>query len=234
MKARIFLVVWMALNMLVIASTVQAVTYACSVPTNQEVTFEIKTLDENVLEDLFGDDWEDIIDQKLGDRMKDKYTKIEKESDGWTIWYDHWDWIEQDEVFPEDPDKANRKLFVPVDPDDYDATSISYDSSKCVLTPVSDYLKNVDWPDEYGAKNSIVTITYDKGDMGINKADMKIILTYDTGNGLRINTRYVDDDDKIGLEMGAQTIIPGYELPILLGIVAISTIGMIYSIMKKR
>ncbi len=59
------------------------------------------------------------------------------------------------------------------------------------------------------------------------------IFTYDTDTGFLVEYQIIDEDGAIIYKYGLTQVIPGYELPFILGITGISIIGLIY-IMKRK
>ena len=59
------------------------------------------------------------------------------------------------------------------------------------------------------------------------------VFIYDTENGFLVGYKIFDEDGELVYEYGLSDVIPGYEIPLILGITGIFTIGLIY-IMKKR
>jgi len=59
------------------------------------------------------------------------------------------------------------------------------------------------------------------------------VYTYDTQSGFLTQFQIIDEDGTVIYEYGLSQFIPGYEIPLILGITGIIIIGLIY-IVKKR
>ncbi|MFX1257331.1 MAG: Loki-CTERM sorting domain-containing protein [Promethearchaeota archaeon] len=71
-----------------------------------------------------------------------------------------------------------------------------------------------------------------EGDTEIEYYIVKI--TVDESTGIFSLLQLINDDEEVLYEWGTVSAIPGYELPILLGITAACTIGLIYIIRKRK
>ncbi len=226
MKAKYALIGFLFLTMFAFATMAQAATYSLGVTKGQETVWEIKVIDEDKLEDVGIKDISDYSDgDKVGMQSKSKVTDIEEKSDYWVITYDSWDWTDKNfETKADDEDKTT-KIYK--DPKDVGGSSAVISGA---ATPVADYLKAIDWDKDFEVSGTTVkSVGYDLG----GKSDLFVSATYDSNTGGLSDLKYLNEDDEICYEYGT-TGIPGYELPVLLGIVGISTIGLIYLVMRKR
>ncbi|MBD3256097.1 MAG: hypothetical protein GF383_13455 [Candidatus Lokiarchaeota archaeon] len=65
------------------------------------------------------------------------------------------------------------------------------------------------------------------------KEDYEIVITYgDTGSRSKIE--YITDDEVFYSIEGLAPAIPGYEIPVILAIAGLMTIGLIYAVLRKR
>ena len=108
------------------------------------------------------------------------------------------------------------------------ATAVSFDllMSMAVAcpTPVADYLTAI--------ATALTGYTASGTTLTMGDTTNGIVSTYDAGSGLITSYKYyVSGVLVLDLSSGG---IPGYDLPILLGITAIGVIGMIYVMRKKK
>ena len=252
MKAKFFVLAFFILNLAIFSTTVQAADYEIGVEEDTEIILEIKSFDEELADSIYGtDDIEDIIgdDAEVGARQKMVITDIDDGEDvtyvaygvnlgtykSFMVEYDEWDWTMDTADFDGDPDEDKETLPVPEDPKDLpDDWPMPFD---IIPTPVVDYLDAIDWDKDIDVEDNVLTIKVDKDILKLAFKDMKedVIyeFTYDEDTGIRVRTRFLTTDDEVIVEMSAAGI-PGYELPILLGFVGFSTLGLIYITMKRR
>ncbi|MFX1257244.1 MAG: hypothetical protein ACFFAN_05270, partial [Promethearchaeota archaeon] len=128
--------------------------------------------------------------------------------------------------------------------------------------PVENYLDDVEWRDE-DLDDNIGEVWYDEDEMkwDYDLENTKLTLertfawddspedvwtledteyedyieewTWDENTGWLSLYQLMNDDEEVIYEVAAAGAIPGYELPILLGVTAAFTIGLIYVIRKK-
>jgi hypothetical protein len=116
-------------------------------------------------------------------------------------------------------------------------TDIGNEIVPILPTPVDAYLEEIEWQDETNASYSSngKSITY-KGIIGqdIDNKDIKGIrkMSFNT-DGFLENYQILTDDNEILVELGTKSLIPGYDLPIFLGILSLSAVGLIYAIIKQ-
>ncbi len=227
MKAKYALFGFILFSMLAFTTMVQAASYSIGVSAGTETTYEVKTVDNSGLKDCGIDDLGDFTDgDKVGDKCKTVVTKVEEEDDYWKITYDSWDWTSKD--FKSDPDDEDKSYKIKKDPDD---VSGSYPQISGCAKDVAKYIKAIDWNDDYEIDGT--TVTSDGIDLGLGGDKIKVSVTYDSNTGLVSSFRYLNEDDDVLYEY-ASSSIPGYEVPILLGVVGLTTIGLIYLVMKKK
>ncbi len=196
-----------------------------------EFIYEVKIVNEEDLESVLGTNWVSEIRKVGGESIKgakEKYiiNDIEGETTYWRVRYRYWDWTVTD--FDELPDAANDNFKLYKDPTDI---NYFFEIYRICPTPVGYYLQGAfgQNPDHYIVEDNTVT-TNPKHFMS-QKYDIKI--TFDTSTGLLDSYEWIYGG-KIIFEIGQYNAIPGYDPPIFLGIIAISTIGLIYMIMKKK
>ena len=102
------------------------------------------------------------------------------------------------------------------------------------------------WPEdksmkdiEYDEATDTITIEYEKDDSFFMEATVKDDFTIevilgDTGTASPLNFRTGDTEEDIFFQKQGVAMIPGYEVSLMLGIAAFATIGLIYTVMKKR
>lgn len=236
------------LSLVAFSMPTRAADYNLGVAKDDEMISEIKSFDEDLADDYLGeDDIEDVIgkDAEVGAKKKEVVTKIEevddltskddgKDCDGWEVDIDEWDWTTKD--FKDDPDDDSTKN-VYADPGDLgeDVSILSLPS--IVGTDVAAYLDDVDWHKDVDQEGTTVTIEIDEDDAKAwySKIDGDLILEYRyNSKGVIESTKFMDEDGNVIYEISLAGLIPGYELPLFLGITAIATIGIVYTIMKRK
>ncbi|MGV9205278.1 MAG: hypothetical protein ACOC44_14805 [Promethearchaeia archaeon] len=110
-----------------------------------------------------------------------------------------------------------------------------------IYTPADDFLKEV--IDDFGVGDitidgSIVTVKMEEGDedltLGEAKGDYTIEFEYgDTGSQSSVTFKDADGNEFYKTQ-GEAPFIPGYDILILVGLSGISTMAIIYVVMRKR
>ena len=198
-----------------------AAVYTLGVSKNDEFVYQVTTVDEDGLETVFGTGWASYLGEGSVKGVKWKYliTKIDEETTYWKVTMSFWDATVGE--FEEFPDSTVYLVTIYKDP--ASSSGIYY----FCPTPVSNYLEAA-----YGASSSYEvegnSYTYTNSYYNIDH-----VLTFDSSSGAMSSMKYVYVGKTIW-EIRLSSTIPGYELPILLGITAVSTIGLIYIVMKKK
>ncbi len=253
MKKKCFLIGVLLLHIIFLSATVQvqAASYSMGLEKGTEIILEVKTFDKKGLKDVFGDGWEEAIPEEADEaglrskiivREVDKDTEIDLgilgEYDAFGIEADIWEWT--DEEFEEEPDEEEFEIVWFQDPDDindaYDVVGgYAYDvTMPFVPIDVAKFLDEIDeWKEdedheEWKTKDNTVI-----HDSIFDEETFVEVFIYDTGNGFLTGYKIFDEDGVLVYEYGLVETIPGYEIPLILGLSGIFTIGLIY-IMKKR
>lgn len=253
MKTKYFLLGFI-LSYILLFSTIAQVqadsSYSLGMKKDTEITLEVKIVDESFLRHVFGDVWEDSIPEdadEVGMKQKIKVTAIMEnaeidlgvlgEYDAFGFEADIWEWTSDE--FDAEPDEEEFEIVWFEDPEDindaYDTVDgYAYD----VIMPfvpidVVKYLDDIDeWEEnryeEWRTKENMVI--HDSIYDGENFLE---VYTYDTENGFLTRYQIIDEDGDVIYEYGTSETIPGYEIPLILGITGIFTIGLIYIIKKK-
>ena len=109
-------------------------------------------------------------------------------------------------------------------------------------TPVAQYLGALVWEPKWGSVGNTVVHDAEAGDQAFYWGfdyfeDCTEIWTYDTTYGAWIGYQILDNESNIIYKFSIELEIPGipgFELSIFLGITGITSIGMIYVVMKKK
>lgn len=147
---------------------------------------------------------------RQGDKSKMTITNIVESASGWTISYAYWDWAADFSG-----SGASSSDFLPKNPATWSFGLI------CGL-PVADYLTGA-YGSTFASGNKLIFA------IGVYSAE----ITYDTSSGILSDMKY-SKGGTVMFEIALVPAIPGYDLSILLGVFAISTVGLIYIVMKKK
>jgi len=253
LKAKYFVLGLLIFSSIAFSSSVQAAGYELAIKEDDEFIWTLNTLDENGMQDIWGDNWDDDDmwrHAEQGARMKAEIDKVDdKDSDTYsditylTYEYDVWyfDDYEGDKFGTKDDDGT---VYLYSNPkDDYDTVKVQkeslYPSQYAWIWPVDteDYWSDIGdyWADFVKIKGLTIEMEFEEDDIRWNaviQEDCKIILTYNN-DGVLQNAKILDNDDDVVAEWSLG-FIPGYELPILLGITAIFSLGIIYVVLKKK
>ncbi len=218
-KGKLFsIVVLLSLSLLAISTSVFGqTTYTCEVKEEDEFIFKVTTLHPE-----FGD----MGELSVGDKMKIKITDITEETDYFDVEYDEWDMISKGETFNSTADWEEWEV-VYKDPSDPQAF---WELSYFVLTPVSDYLAafaEANSEEGYSSSGNKLTESYD--------STTQFITTFDS-NGVW-SKRVLKAGGIVVVVLsrggGGGLAIPGYDLPILIGLTVIAGVSIIYIVKKK-
>lgn len=228
MKSRKILFAFSLLSLIAFSMmlNVLAADFSLDVAEDDEFIWEVKTVNEAELQDLGMTTAGDSYD--VGSKMKIQIEDIDStDPDYWKVYYDEWDFTDQDDWGSATGTYYN---YIMTDPDDvYAGYYILF--FYFVPIPTNSYLANAfeGWTGVDVDDNTVaLSMTY----MGSN---YKLISTYSTDNGVMTKFQITQDGEDIYMfELLTGFQIPGYELAILLGVTAISTIGLIYIMMRKK
>jgi len=255
MKIKCFLIGVLILHIIFLSTTIVQVQaadadYSMGMKKDTEIILEVQILDKDGLKDVFDDGWKQPLPEgadEVGMRYKiivklvDNDAEIDLgilgEYDAFGIEADIWEWTKGD--FAEDPTEDEFEIVWFQDPEDindaYDTVGgYAYDVTM-PFVPI-DVVKFLDEIDEWREDKNEQWKTKDNmviHDSIFDEENFVEIFTYDTDTGYLIEYEIIDEDGAIIYKYGLSEFIPGYELPIILGIFGIFTIGLIY-IMKKR
>ena len=252
MKTKYFLL-GLILSHIILFSTIAQVkadsSYSLGIKKGTEIILEVQIFDEDGLEDVF-DEYDDAIPEdadEVGMKNKIIVREVDKDAeidlgilgdyDAFGIEADIWEWT--DEEFDEEPDEEEFEIVWFQDPEDInDAYDVVGGYAYDIIMPfapisVEKFLDKIDeWKEddheEWKTKDNMVI-----HDSIFDEETFVEIFTYDTETGYLIEFKILDEDGAIIYQYGLSEIIPGYEIPLILGIIGIFTIGLIY-IMKKR
>ena len=253
LKGKYFVLGLIFLNILTFSIFVKASSdeYSLGIDKGTEIILEVKTFDKDGLKDIFSDGWEEAIPEdadEVGLRYKIMISEVDKDSkiklgilgtyDAFSLEVEIWEWTSEN--FEEDPDEDEFEIVWFKDPEDInDAYKIVGGFAYDIIMPfvpinVENFLDDIDeWKEndheEWKTKDNMVI----HDSISDEEENFVEIYTYDMNNGFLINYIIKDNDGTIVYEYGLHLTIPGYEIPLLLGITGISLIGLIY-IAKKR
>lgn len=224
MKSKNFLLAFLVLSIFAISTIISAnaAVYSLGVKENDTFTYQITTVDADGLEAVYGPSWASALGEMSVKGAKVKYliTTIADKTTYWLLTVSYWDATTGD--FASYPDSSG-SMWVYKDPND------SFGPSLVCPTPVSSYLTVIagKWPTFLDASDNTLTETFS------SPSGYKESWTYDNSDGALTSFKWIYAGKTIW-ELSRSGIIPGYELTILLGVSAITTIGLIYILMKKK
>jgi hypothetical protein len=253
MRVKYFLLGIIFLHILLFSTIAQVQaaesSYSLGMKKGTEIILEVEIFDEDGLEDVF-EEYEDAIPEGA-DEVGMKYKIIVREVDNdaeidlgilgdydaFSIEVDIWEWTKGE--FAEDPTEEEFEIVWFQDPEDindaYDKVGgYAYDIiMPFVPIDVVKFLDEIDeWKEddheEWKTKDNMVI-----HDAIFGEENYVEVFTYDPNTGYLVEYKIIDEDGAIVYKYGQSEFIPGYELPIILGIIGIFTIGLIY-LMKKR
>jgi len=212
-KEKLIIVILFSLSLSAILTNVLGqTTYTCKVKVGDEFIFTITTLDA-----VYGA----MGGRSVGDKMKIYITDITEETDYFGLEFDTWDWISKGESFGAIADYSDSDEVYK------DPTDMSY-IHYFVLTPVSDYLA------AFAAETSESDYSSSGNKLIESHDSYQNIFTYDS-NGVVSKMEYKmgGTDLAVVSRGGGGREIPGYNLPILIGLTAIAGVSIIYIVKKK-
>ncbi len=214
-KEKLIIVILFSLSLSAILTNVLGqTTYTCEVNVGDEFIYTVTTVNTY---------WSGGV-YELGDKMKIKITNITEETDYFFINYEDWDMISKSESFGAIADNSDYER-VYKNPS-YVFAYIYY----FVLTPVRDYLVAfAETSSDHLSSGNNLTEFWGFYDEQISIFD---------SNGV-MSKREVKSHGIVVLVLsrggdGSSSGIPGYDLPILIGLTVIASVSIIYIVKKKR
>jgi len=249
MKAKYFLLGFLLLTMFAFSGMVRAADYEIGFEEDDEFIWDCTICNEEEMEDIFTKDWdaegvsEDI---EKGKKMKIVITETNDDLKGYSsvtgknetalgVKFDWWTWTDNGDDWG-DEDYEDVGYYLLADPDHYpEIYFVTLIPFPWFPIPVEEYLDELDLYKWYDVDGNKLTCEIDEGELeeGYPEEDFTMEATYND-KGIMSKMIIFNDDDEVILKAVISGIIPGYELPILLGVAAISTIGLIYLYKKKR
>ena len=212
-KGKLFsIVVLLSLSLSAILTNVLGqTTYTCEVKVGDEYLFTTTTLSAEFAE-LYG--------MSVGDKQKINITDITENLGRFRVEYGYWDRISKGESFGATPDGWEWE-DVSKDP----SNSLEY-IYFFVLTPVSDYLAAfAETNSDYSSSGNKLIDTYN---------DRQYITLYDSNGVLSKREVKINGIVMAVLSRGGNgSEIPGYDLPIFIGLIVIAGVSIIYIVKKK-
>jgi len=253
MKAKNFLFGFILLHILLFSTIAQVQAaesnYSLGMKKGTEIILEVQIFDEDGLEDVF-DEYDDAIPEdadEVGMKYKIIVKEVDKDAeinlgilgeyDAFGIEVDIWEWVKGD--FGEDPTDDEFEIVWFQDPEDLnDAYDVVGGYAYDIIMPFVpiDVVKFLDEIDEWKEDDNEEWKSKDNTVIHDSIFDEETFVEnfiYDTENGFLVGYKIFDEDGALIYEYGLSQLIPGYEIPLILGITGIFTIGLIY-IMKKR
>ncbi|MFO8017494.1 MAG: hypothetical protein R6U96_02565 [Promethearchaeia archaeon] len=210
--------------------SVLAADYSVAVEEGDEAVREVVKVDEDVWNDIYSSEYDEDEMGAEGEQSKAVITDVDENSDEVIVTYNYWNWT--DEEFAADPDdeenmnislvpeNATEEMLIPTPAADYiqDIADSTEETSDNVTAEVDDLTLTIEYDLEYFNQtiNFIKEITYNE-------------------DGVQENIKIMDIDENIAYEAKlVAPFIPGFPFPVFLGVSAVATIGLIYTIMKRR
>lgn len=220
-KEKLFIMILFSLSLSALLTNVFGqTTYTCEAKIGDEYIYKITKLNA---------DWVNWTGLNLGDKEKIKITDITEDTYVYTIEYDKWDFISSNESFGA---TADHQEWDNVFKYEYYFYLQRYPFLLYfVLSPVSTYLSEyAEVHANYSSSGNVLSIN----DYRVED----VIITYDS-NGIasKIQYSYQYSNSTTAFYVlsraGSSSSIPGYDLPILIGITAIASVSIIYIVKKK-
>jgi len=247
MKTKYFLLGFMILSIFAFSASVKAADYAVGVAEDDVYIWKVKTWDIPAYADYFdmkeGDVEDMLVDEfdtkdLVGLMMQITITKIEEDEpddDIVKITYDMWDHTDDKDDFEDDADDEDLVEYLYLDPDDLGDDVSVFGLGYFIPTKVADYLAAADWADDTEVSGTTVTTTIDKDDGPPDiEGDLIYIFKFNNKGGYSGGKMTTEDNEVLVESILMGNVLPGYELPILLGVAAVGTIGLVYIVMKKK
>ncbi len=244
MKPKTFMltfVVFSLFTLSVMVQAAQAAAYSIEIKKGDKFVWEIKSFNKALSDKVFGEDSvEDLLNAKdidVGATTQNVIKEVEEEDDYWLLTYDDWDFTMKQKDLEDDADDKDVEKKIYKDPADLGKNVVPIFLADYIPTDAASYLKKIDWADDTEVNGLTITQSVEKADLkafwsGADE-DAKFQFVF-ASNGVKVTTRYLSDKGEVILEIGFKGNIPGYEIPVLLGLTAISTVGLIYLILKKK
>lgn len=208
-----------------------------------EYTREVKVMNEPLLAEAFGANWQNIVFFKgveLG--MKDKYEIIKTESKelngkaGWNISYNYWDLTSKE--FSATADGQTYKWW-PKNPYHLGTVS-SWETHICLPSSASSYLEDINFntnlvPDGFTLTWTIAKDSSYGSSLGLQE-DVLFIYRYKGGYDILATFRIRKTDQTILFEYDEEqdNTIPGYDMFLISIICGVEIIALAYLVIKKR
>ena len=259
MKTKYFLIGFLLLSTFAFASMVQGADASMGIAADEEYTWVVKKIDLDKYAELYGfeNDPEDAdypcgLTGGQGMKWKKRIVSVDEEEIGsidyFIVAYDYWSPVLNEGFYDEPNTLSDAKdaddsmddigfvTYIEVDPDDLGSDFKPGWLSDFIPTPVADYLDGVDWADDYEADGKVVTFEGEEIGAHCDGDDVDVIRTWEWNDkGVLKSEKLMNTDGDIITEMSlAGGAIPGYALPILLGVAAVGTIGLVHIVMKKK
>jgi len=254
MKKKSFLIGVILLHIIFLSIAVQAqaadTNYSLGIKKDTEIILEVKTFDKKGLKDVFGDGYKHAIPEgadEVGLIYKIVVREIIEDAeidlgilgdyDAFGFEADIWEWTKGD--FGDNPTDEEFEIVWFQDPEDLnDAYDVVGGYAYDIIMPFVpiDVVKFLDEIDEWKENDHEEWKSKDNTVIHDSIFDEETFVEnfiYDTENGFLVGYKIFDEDGDLIFEYGLSQLIPGYEIPLILGVTCILTIGLIY-IMKKR
>ena len=217
-----------------------ASSYEVGFEVDDEIIWVCNKLDESKMENIFGEDWDNsgiFNDLDQGDRSKWRITVINEDTDflgrdTFEVSYDFWEWTSSDKWGNEDSQEINIKLQ---EPDEYLDNHKPSGAWFWIPIDPADYLSDIDLDPTVDVDGTSIEIDFEEGEYGggIPEEDITIVGKYNN-DGILSSVTYLDNNDESFCVISLAGYIPGYEIPLILGISLTSIIGIISIILKKN
>ena len=213
-KEKLIIVILLSLSRSAILTNVLGqTTYTCKVKVGDEFIFTLTTLTA-----AYGE-----TRKRVGDKFKILITDITEETDYFEIEYDIWFDISKGESFSSTADYHDWEDIYK-DPTNLEADWLG---NRFILTPVSDYLTAfAETASYYSSSGNKLTLS--------NFDSREWISTFDSKGVVSKIVFKKNGTVASVLSRGGGSSIPGYNLPILIGLTAIAGVSIIYIVKKKK
>ncbi|MFX0186412.1 MAG: hypothetical protein ACFE8A_01620 [Candidatus Hodarchaeota archaeon] len=262
MRTKLIFITFLLFATIIIGLTTNTVAdddyYEVGFKEKDEFIWICNTLNEDDMEDIWGDDWNEITlfeNMKVGTRMKWEITEINEDirtysnetgqyMDALSVKYDMWTWTSDDDFG--DADEEGLEFWWYTDPEDYEkilryAEGLYFDVVVVPWVPntVTEYLGDLELYKWWGANED--TLTYEifgqdrKNWYNSEIHKKKIVMeTIYNEQGIISSFKIMNEDDEVVCEFSIESETAFLIPLIIIIVVIIAALAVVYIVMRKK